>query len=347
MRLPILVVPVALALPTGGCGSSGPLDGAARPDAADEAQDASAGGSYQEADSPDAGRLLLFGGGTDAQLFGDTWEWNGRAWRQVSSSGPDRRDHAAAAGFGHAFVLFGGIGGPTSSMFVDYLADTWRWDGTAWSEVASSGPGAWVDASAAPLNDKVVLFGGYNDNVAGSGSSGDTWECDGARWTRASTMGPAARASAAVAPLDGKVVLFGGVGGPDRYNPTSLSDTWTWDGQGWTEAVSPGPSARSGAAAATLDGKVVVLFGGIDGNLASLGDTWQWDGKGWTQVSATGPSPRSGASAATVNGKVVLFGGASNQGVFFGDTWQWDGTTWTRLGESGPPARSGAAMAGF
>jgi N-acetylneuraminic acid mutarotase len=345
MQLAMLALPITMALPAGGCGR-GPLDGAARPDAAD-ARDASADGSYQDAGNPNAGHLLVFGGGTNAQLFGDTWEWNGEGWRQVSSSGPTPRDNAAATHLGGAFVLFGGIGGPASSMFVDYLADTWRWDGAAWSEAASSGPSAWAAASAASLNNTVVLFGGFNGNVAGSGLSGDTWEWDGATWTRASAIGPAPRQCAAMAPLDGKVVLFGGLGGSDRYNPSSFSDTWTWDGQSWTEAATSGPSARCKAAAATLEGKVVVLFGGLDGKLASLGDTWQWDGEAWIQVSATGPSPRSGASAATVNGKVVLFGGANNQGVFFGDTWQWDGTTWTQLSDGGPSARSNAAVAGF
>ena len=111
------------------------------------------------------------------------------------------------------------------------------------------------------------------------------------------------------------VVLFGGM---DIATSTFLGDTWEWDGRGWTQRASSGPSARSEHAMATLGDKVV-LFGGGEESIAGatvrivgspLGDTWAWDGAAWTQRSTTGPSARSGHAMATLAGKVVLFGGA-------------------------------------
>jgi hypothetical protein len=50
--------------------------------------------------------------------------------------------------------------------------------------------------------------------------------------------------------LDGRVVLFGGNAAMGAYYGQSLSDTWTWDGAGWTEKMIAGPSPRAFAAMA-------------------------------------------------------------------------------------------------
>ena len=77
-------------------------------------------------------------------------------------------------------------------------------------------------------------------------------------------------------------VLFGG------WNNSALADTWVWDGSRWTEQSVPGPSARSEAVMANLNGKPV-LFGGAGAYPAGyLADTWVWDGV-WTKLDVTGP----------------------------------------------------------
>jgi hypothetical protein len=142
------------------------------------------------------------------------------------------------------------------------------------------------------------------------------------------------------------VLLFGGRG----QSGEGLGDTWTWDGTSWTEHDVPGPSARYGAAAATL-GSTVVLFGGAPGGIPSddpgntrwLGDTWVWDGTSWTERHVPGPPARFAASAATLGDTVVLFGGTTE--TVLGDTWVWDGTRWTEQKVTGPAGRYDAAMA--
>lgn len=34
------------------------------------------------------GRVVLFGGADASKVRGDTWEWDGNSWSQVSSAGP-------------------------------------------------------------------------------------------------------------------------------------------------------------------------------------------------------------------------------------------------------------------
>ncbi len=129
----------------------------------------------------------------------------------------------------------------------------------------------------------------------------------------------------------------------------ATSTTWVWNGSSWTERTpAVAPKSRWGAAAASLDGKVVLFSGDTDASIASkyANDTWTWDGVSWTELSPVqSPPGRDSAVAATLNGKVILFGGAGNAGVL-GDTWEWDGTTWTELHPAqSPPARWGAAGA--
>jgi hypothetical protein len=53
-------------------------------------------------------------------------------------------------------------------------------------------------------------------------------------------------------------ILFGG--DADGVDLGSLSDTWAWNGVAWTEIRVAGPTGRSGAVAAPLNG-ALVLFG--------------------------------------------------------------------------------------
>jgi len=75
----------------------------------------------------------------------------------------------------------------------------------------------------------------------------------------------------------GQILMFGGLG--SGY----LSDTWVWDGTGWTQ-LSPAsaPPARSDASLAfDVQHARVVLMGGTNAS-GTLKDTWYWDGSNWT-----------------------------------------------------------------
>src|ERR1019366_5554713 len=114
-------------------------------------------------------------------------------------------------------VLFGGDDATGVA-----LADTWTFDGTAWTQVTVTTPPPVRDGFAmTSLGSKVVLFGGYN----GAASLNDTWTFDGTTWTQVTvTTPPAARNGHAMGSLGTKAVLFGG------YNTVTLGDTWIFDG---------------------------------------------------------------------------------------------------------------------
>ena len=175
-------------------------------------------------------------------------------------------------------VLFGGLGTSNAD-----LGDTWTWNGTSWTSVAS-GPSARHGAAMAydAALGEVILFGGDADGT----EQNDTWAWDGTSWTQLSPPGtPAARNSGAMAydAALGEFVLFGG----ENVSTTTsyLNDTWVLTGTAvnsltWTQQTTGSiPGARD-ANAMVYDAArgQVVMFGGYSNTSVTVtySDTWTW-----------------------------------------------------------------------
>jgi hypothetical protein len=250
----------------------------------------------------DAGRekTSLVGGYTTVKQTMN-YEWDGSNWTSKSALGTARSNHALAYEGGSKILLFGGW------ATVSYSQDTLEWDGASWSTKApASKPSGrmWPAMAYDSSRDKVVLFGGQ---TAVSTRVNDTWEWDRttANWTQKSpSNNPDARQGHALAydSARGKVVLFGGT--TDGTAAGSLSDTWEWDGNDWTQKnPSTSPSARWEISLAydSARGKIV-LFGGIDLNNAQLNDTWEYGAPYY----ANGSYRSAGITPATVSSWDVL-----------------------------------------
>ncbi len=183
-------------------------------------------------------------------------------------------------------------------------------------------------------DDKVVLFGGWND----SDYLNDTWIYDLSEdsWTSVPSSGnePPGRHSHAMAgvPDTDQVVLFGGSLASGYENVTWIFDV---SDNAWrVQTTKDRPSARVYHATAEVpqEGSVVtdervILFGGYD-SLGYLADTWvfntsrEWESK----LPILGPSARKGHEMATVSGtdKIILFGGNESGLIFLNDTWIYD-----------------------
>ena len=131
-------------------------------------------------------RTVLFGGlGDDDRYHADTWEWDGAVWRKMSDAGPPARARHRMAFDERAgvVVLYGGDGVKTQpESGFRALDDTWTWDGTRWTEVGTTGPGArFMHAMAYDAaRGRIVLYGGGT----GDASFDDTWEWEGGRWLK-------------------------------------------------------------------------------------------------------------------------------------------------------------------
>jgi hypothetical protein len=127
------------------------------------------------------GVIVMFGGDGGAGGFlNDTWEWNGTNW----TAGPaapagllPRVQHASA--FDRAFgvtIVAGGIGGGPPPLA---LADTWSFDGVAWTLQPATIPSGRANATMAfdRVRRRTVLFGG---DPLGAGPTSDTFDLVGA-----------------------------------------------------------------------------------------------------------------------------------------------------------------------
>jgi hypothetical protein len=184
-----------------------------------------------------ADRLVLFGGAVAGEQLPDTWAWDGHRWERVAETGPRPRfvslmsqDQAD-----DTIILQGGhwVDGNDG----DFLADTWRWDGTGWAQLEADGgpglrvnaPGAWDERLGA-----IAMFGGGTG--LGTPFAADTWVwSDG--WEEIPTdSAPGARNGHALAfdAARGVLVLVGGIATPGGRQQL---DVWELDADGWREAL--------------------------------------------------------------------------------------------------------------
>lgn len=119
--------------------------------------------------------VLLQSRVTDRQLL--TYNANtGGTWAAAGTTGPTLTGYAVAPLATGGLILFGGFDGTT------YPSDTWKWNGTTWTRVSTTGPAGRVGHAMAldRARSRVVLYGGESPTT----KFADTWEFDGTTWTR-------------------------------------------------------------------------------------------------------------------------------------------------------------------
>ncbi len=239
-------------------------------------------------------KIVLYGGVGNKgyeDLRGDTWEWDGRHWREMADTRVGTRDHHVMAydAARKKTIMYGGIASrrdlPSSQWKRD--TDIWEWDGLKWTSIKAQGPGSRAHFALVYDNTrkKIVLFGGI---TADRRYNNDTWTWDGKVWQKVSDGGPQPRARHRMA-FDTKarmILLYGGDGlsASDKPGFNVLADTWVWDGRTWMEIKAPGPGKRfMHAMCYDRARNRTVLYSGSDGS-QTFGDTWEWDGREWTPI---------------------------------------------------------------
>jgi hypothetical protein len=198
-------------------------------------------------------RVVLFGGGVEPRR-NDTWLYDGTRWTEaVVSQRPALRRAATMAYDAHRqrVVLFGGQV-YSSDIDTGLLADTWEWDGSAWTQLSVPGPTARQDHGMAydSARRRVVLFGGKT--AANMRGANDTWEFDGSAWTpRLPRFSPPAGVGVygAFAPLAfdsrrGKIVKLAGRTYVWEYGPVSAASTSTYGAACGAPTLTPDAAAR-------------------------------------------------------------------------------------------------------
>jgi len=296
-------------------------------------------------------RLVLHGGRDAAgNPLNDTWEWDGRAWLQRTTSvAPPAFGMAACAAYDLArgrTVLWGSTNQP--------IASTWEWDGTAWTPMVVPNPPPRFGAAIAHdlVRARTVLFGGTVYMGTNPIFVDETWEYDGIAWQLATPLSPPPARNYAAMAYDenrARIVLFGGTTGN-----ADLSDTYEYDGVSWSLVTVPLPPPAQAVAAMAFDvaRARTVLSGRRTVNGGGTPVTWEFDGVAWHEQSAPPVPParaRHAVAPDVVDGWQLLFGGACDGQALpqaLGDTWRFDGDRWQQaVTPVAPPARNGTALA--
>lgn len=265
---------------------------------------------------------VLFGGGDNGFIDGETWEWDGTTWTLRSANGPAPRAlHAMACDSKRGVtVLYGGYV-PSYNWCKD---ETWEWDGLTWTPRAGSG------------REPLIYHGMAYDEargaiVASRGSfcdydSNETREWNGSAWVLRNATD---NVDAYSFPLAYDAVRGAVVRVMDNEIARAMQ-VHEWNGSAWTLRATGGPPLRfDHAIAYDARRRTTLLFGGayVDLNgVYSYGDTWEWNGTAWRQLPLSGPAARSNHTMVYDSARdvIMLFGGL-NEGTpdgVYGDTWE-------------------------
>jgi hypothetical protein len=266
---------------------------------------------------------------------------------------------ALTARHGHSMVydearrqllLVGGTGTEGTSPSGD-RSSTWKWDGTSWTRLATTGPSPRNQVALAydAARQRVVLFGGQAGVFPNINVLADTWEWDGTSWAQKATTGPSGRVHATIAfdRARGKIVLFGGFNAGTNQE---LRDIWEWDGTSWQQSSVSGPT-NSIALGVAYDEKTAAMYVfsmAVGGGPPSAA---RWNGATLTAAAAAAPPcvpiPRQFAALGSTPGGFLYYVHSCDQSgtTILPQTWRFDGTTWTRVAGTQPSVRYNAAMA--
>lgn len=237
------------------------------------------------------GKLVVFSGkgtgGVWTNHDNETWEWSPTGgWVQAAPTvSPD--DHwlfnmVYAPGVG--CVFHGGTAWDVSgTAYTD--SDTWAFDGTTWTKIATSGPArANGKAIYRPTTHDIVYFGGTD--LSGTKVS-DTWVLDlgTMTWSQVVTATQPMSSVTASGPglvspggyfdqFSSKVIIHGGQG--NSGGPSNL--TWEFDGTDWTD-VTP-------ASSPSLRNYDLVWYPVLNKGVSALGSTGSATNQTWARGAA-------------------------------------------------------------
>jgi hypothetical protein len=178
------------------------------------------------------GRIALFGGYTTPRcasascMLGDTWEWNGTTWAEISVAGGPSPRAAPAMAYDAAHRVIVLAGGTTAYSFSpNPKAETWTWDGLAWTEQTSSATPARFGHSLVfdRARRQISLFGGHGGNAS-------PWEWDGSTWIEESSLTQLTPLFSAGGVYDNARSEMLEVGGLMTQGPQGIDIVATWTG---------------------------------------------------------------------------------------------------------------------
>ncbi|MDF1566264.1 MAG: hypothetical protein P1V51_24745 [Deltaproteobacteria bacterium] len=275
-----------------------------------------------------------------------------RWWTPSPATVPPERDRHVGT-YHRAMRRFVVSGGRDSSYSPH--ADTWAWDGHAWTEPFALSPFSVCDAQLVydEGRERAYLFSG---RVCGAqyGLVDPMWSLGVEGWRQELVtpgLPPATHSYASVYdPVRQEILMAGGLMLSSPTSATAQLKTWAWTG-GWREVPTGIFWADSGAMAFDRGSGVVIHYGSRDPSTPTIyDDTCTWAGADWNCFFAqTSPGARYEHVMAydLHRERTIVWGG---YGPSVDSTiWEWVGGDWSPASSLGdaPPETLAASTAGY
>ena len=215
-------------------------------------------------------RLVMgFTGGCGEEVD-QTWTWDGRAWREMSTSTQPASSGAGVMGYDDTL---------RAVIYANRAGQAWRWSGSDWSVLR-------LDPPAEVAHGGSIAIGFDRGGGLLFVTSGSTWDWSGTAWQRHSGGIDAADARTDNAQLVAGYLFVG-----KRY-------TWMWDGISWRQALQPAFTTAATAYDSRAGTEILLAE---DPNTCDRthcqSATWTWTGAAWKRQGAGPVFPLNGSGA--------------------------------------------------
>lgn len=300
-------------------------------------------GAHTMTYDPDNDRVYLFGGRVesderdgDPTYLNDLWYWKDGDWTRVETATAPSPRHYSGLTWDRErkrLVLFGGNGYGADGKTLEAKFDTWEFDGTDWTQIASGAPKvAKPLISWDPLGEQILMLGVNETGLANVMYRYDAAAGSWVQLTPEKLPTCVNEGHLVLQHHNGRLLFMGGVCPSDT---PGLEEVFEWNGTTWVKRTilnSLGRNVGQAVAWETVRQRVVA-FGGTSLTDAVLSAaTTTYESNRWSiSFSNSRPYPRSLAAFETdpANGLVWLFGGLDDtSSSYFGDLWGYRNGLW-------------------
>jgi hypothetical protein len=282
-------------------------------------------------------KMIVFGGSSKVSQEKDVLILNLTSYKwtlQTTTGTNDKNEKPSARTLHHSFlyngqmIVFGGweMISNNEVWILNLTSYKWTLQTTTGTNDKNEKPSLRRYASSILYNDKMVIFGGRDDDYDVGLNDVWTLNLSSYEWTKQEPTGtnPSARYGHSSILYNDKMVVFGGNDGSNYLNDVCTLDL-TQSPPVWNQITTsdPKPNARWFHSSILYNDKMVV-FGGYDNN--NYNDVWTLDltqsPPVWNQITTSDPKPsaRWFHSSILYNGQMVMFGGVDGSN-YFNDVW--------------------------
>jgi hypothetical protein len=224
--------------------------------------DASGRGDFAMAFDRGRNKLVIHGGYPGSGgLLQDTLEWNGatNTWQRWATGAIGNR-YAHRMAYDEArgqLILHGGY-------YFTNKNDTWTWNGSAWTQLSTSGPARYVfGMTYDSARQRIVLHGGTT--CCGEVEYGQTWTWNGTTWSQCPLTGPARGYINIAYDRTRDVIVVPGGMGPTPTGRAYIPETWelAMSMQPSTRRVPQDYASIQSAVNAAIAGDTVLVAPGV------------------------------------------------------------------------------------